>query len=270
VDRTELASFLRSRRARVRPDDVGLVAGWRRQTPGLRRAELAELAGLSVDYVVRLEQARGPQPSRQVLTALARALRLSVDERSYLLRLAGQAPPANPSRDVPASVLRLLDRLPEVPAKVLDAKFDLLAWNPMLTALIGDPAAVPEPRRNTLRWLFQHTPSPLDSPGGRRYGRQCVADLRAAGRYPHDPGVRALVEELTSVSEEFAGMWRSHDIEVQRSATKRMVHPVVGELELDCEILHIPEHDQRLMFYTAAPGTTSHHRLRRLQTTSAP
>jgi len=143
MDRRQLAAFLRSRRARLRPADVGLTPGPRRRTPGLRREEVAGLAGISVDYYTRLEQARGPRPSRQVLSALARALRLYEAERAYLYHLVGEepAPPGGPSPDVPAGVLHLLDRLDDTPAYVIDARYDLLAWNPLAAALLGDPAA---------------------------------------------------------------------------------------------------------------------------------
>ncbi|MER6947573.1 helix-turn-helix transcriptional regulator [Nonomuraea sp. NPDC000554] len=265
MDRGELADFLRNRRSRTRPADVGLVPGGRRQTPGLRREELALLAGMSVDYYIRLEQGRGPHPSRQMLTALARALRLSGDEHDYLLRLAGQAPvPAEPSQEVPANVLRLLERLDDVPAMVINACYDMLAWNRMAVALIGDPAAHPPHARNTLRWLFGGDPR-AQSDSERRFARRCVADLRATGRYPTDPAVRKLVDELSASSEEFAAVWAAHEVEVHRSTTKRSCHPIAGELELDCEFLPVPGLDQRIILFTAAPGTTSHDALQLLR-----
>lgn len=263
VNRTELGGFLRSRRARLQPADVGLAPGRGRQTPGLRREEVALLAGISVDYYIRLEQSRGPHPSDQVLTALGRALRLTGDEHTYLLRLAGQAPPpADPARQVLPTVRRLLDRLDDVPAMVINACYDPLAWNRLMVALIGDLSTVPERRRNRLRWLFDDSNGMADRLG---LARQCVADLRAGGRYPDDPQVRALVDDLARESPEFARLWAEREIEVRRSITKRTVHPVVGELELDCEILTVPGHDQRLLLYTAAPGTTSYQALRALR-----
>lgn len=263
VDRAELADFLRSRRDRVRPADAGLEAGPRRRTQGLRREEVARLAGMSVDYYIRLEQARGPRPSRQVLGALARALRLSDDERSYLFHLAGEAPaPPGPSRDVPAGILRLLDRLDDVPAMVLDAKYDILAWNPMAAALYTDFSAYPEKERNTIRWLFLRAAPALQSPDGRQFARESVADLRAAAaRYPDDPGIRKLVAELSAASDVFAELWAAHEVGVRRSTRKLLVHPVVGPMELDCDVLLIPQRDQRLVMYTAAPGTPSHEAL---------
>ncbi|WP_225992088.1 helix-turn-helix transcriptional regulator [Actinomadura montaniterrae] len=262
MDRRELAGFLRSRRDRARPDDAGFAAGGRRQTPGLRRAEVALLAGISVDYYIRLEQGRGPRPSAQVLAALGRALRLTGDETRYLLGFAAP-PPAPAPAEVPANVLRLLDRLDGVPAMVINACYDVLAWNRMLTALIGDLAQAPPERRNTLRWLFG---GPLE--GARlELARRCVADLRASGRYPADPAVRAIVAELSAASPEFAGMWAAREIEVQRTITKRAVHPVAGELELDCEILPVPGGEHRVVLYTAAPGSASERGLQKLRGT---
>lgn len=261
MDRTELSGFLRSRRDRLRPADVGLAPGPRRQAPGLRRTEVALLAGISVDYYVRLEQGRGPRPSEQVLTALGRALRLTGDEHAYLLRLARPAPASAP-RPVPGNVLRLLDRLDDVPAMVIDASYDLVAWNRMLVALIGDPATWPPRRRNRLRRLFDTG----DAITGNRLdlARLCVADLRASGRYPADPAVRALVGELLEESPEFARLWAEREVVVQRTLAKRTVHPVVGPLELDCEILEVPGSEHRLLVYTAAPGTPSEDGLKRL------
>lgn len=250
MDRAELSGFLRDRRARLTPADVGLEPGGRRQTPGLRREEVALLAGISVDYYVRLEQGRGPHPSEQVLLALARALRLSEDEREYLLRLARAQGSPEPVRTVPENVLRLLERL-DVPAMVLDARYEMVAWNRMLVALIGDPAEMPPRRRNRLRWLFDP-----DNPGANgELARQCVADLRASGRYPGDPGVLALVDELLAGRPAFAAMWAEREIEVRRTLTKRTVHPVAGELELDCEILAVPGGEHRVLLYTARPGS---------------
>ena len=256
----ELSGFLRSRRDRLQPADVGFAPGGRRQTPGLRRTEVALLAGISVDYYVRLEQGRGPRPSEQVLTALGRALRLTEDEHAYLRRLARPAAPG--PRPVPGNVLRLLDRLGDVPAMVIDAGYDLVAWNRMLVALIGDPAAWPPRRRNRLRRLFDTG----DAVTGNRLdlARLCVADLRASGRYPADPAVRALVDDLLDESPDFARLWADREVVVQRTLTKRTVHPVVGPLELDCEILAIPGHEHRLLVYTAAPGTPSAEGLKRL------
>jgi len=269
-DRAELAAFLRRRRARVQPADVGLEAGQRRRTPGLRRQEVAQLAGMSVDYYIRLEQGRGPRPSRQMIAAISRALRLSHDEGAYLHHLAGEAPgpPPGPVRDVRPGVLHLLGRLDDTPAIVCDAKYDVLAWNPMAAALLGDFSALPPGDRNVV-WRFFTDPDARarhDADGARRFARESVADLRAASaRYPGDSGVRRLVGRLLAASTEFRDLWAEQDVQVRRSAHKRLRHPAVGWLDLDCEALHDPDRDQWVVLYTAPPGTPSHDALRLLK-----
>jgi len=269
-DRAELAAFLRRRRARVQSADVGLEAGQRRRTPGLRRQEVAQLAGMSVDYYIRLEQGRGPRPSRQMLAAISRALRLSHDEGAYLHHLAGEAPgpPPGRARDVRPGVLHLLDRLDDTPAIVCDAKYDVLAWNPMAAALIGDFSALPPGERNII-WRFFTDPDARgrhDADGARRFARESVADLRAASaRYPGDSGVRRLVGRLQAASAEFRDLWAEQDVQARRSARKRLRHPAVGWLDLDCEALHDPDRDQWVVLYTAPPGTPSHEALRLLK-----
>lgn len=270
MDRREMAAFLRSRRARVRPEDLGLEAGVRRRTPGLRREEVARLAGMSVDYYIRLEQGRGPRPSRQILAAMARALRLTDDERAHLYNLAGErpAPPSGPPQEVPAAILHLLQRLNDTPAYVMDAKYDVLAWNDMAAALFTDFSARAQRDRNPLRWLFLQPDSPLiDEDGGYgRFAQLSVADLRTAlGRYPDDPGVTSLVAELSAGSELFRRLWARHRVEVRRGSAKRFGHPVVGEIELHCDVLLVPERDQKVVLYTAVPGTPSHEALKLLR-----
>jgi transcriptional regulator with XRE-family HTH domain len=270
VNRARLAGFLRSRRGLVQPGDVGLETGRRRRTPGLRREEVARLADMSVDYYARLEQARGPRPSRQMLGAIARALRLSDDERAYLYYLSGEVPgpPPGPPPDVRPGILHLLDRLDDTPALVLNATYDVLAWNPMAAALITDFSALPQDQRNII-WRFFTDPRARarnDAEGAWRFARESVADLRsAAARYPDDPRLHRLVDRLLARSEEFSRLWAEHDVRVHRSARKRLDHPAVGWLELDCETLHVPEGDQWVVFYTAAPGSRSYEALRLLK-----
>jgi transcriptional regulator with XRE-family HTH domain len=272
MDRNELAEFLRSRRERLRPSDVGLAAGQRRRTPGLRREEVALLAAMSVDYYTRLEQSRGPQPSRAVLTGIARALRLSDDERAHLFHLAGEQPePATgPSSDVRAGILHLLDRLDDTPALVIDAKYQVLAWNQLAAALITDFSALPPRERNLIRRRFLS----CDAPESRLYGneetlqfaREVVADLRAAAaRYPDDPDIRALIEDLLASSPEFARLWAEHEVAIQRGMCKTINHPVVGALTVQCEMLLVPDCDQRVLLYSAEPGTPSHEALQLLK-----
>ncbi|MGI5287258.1 helix-turn-helix transcriptional regulator [Nonomuraea polychroma] len=270
MDRTELATFLRSRRERVKPADVGLEQGNRRRTPGLRREEVAQLAGMSVDYYARLEQARGPRPSRQILSALSRALRLSDDERVYLHYLTGEPPgPApGPPQEVRQGVLHLLNRLDDTPAMVLDAKHDVLAWNPMAAALLTDFSALPPAERNII-WRFftdPHARRLMDEDAGWVFAGECVAGLRAAAaRYPDDPGVLGLVARLLARSPEFAELWEARDVTVNRSVRKRLRHPALGWLELECQALHVPESDQWVVLHTAAPGSPSSEALRLLK-----
>jgi len=275
LNRNELATFLRTRRNRLRPSDVGLPMAGRQRTPGLRRQEVAQLAGISVDYYIRLEQARGPHPSRQVLTAIARALMLTADEREYLFRLAEQSPPptAGPSREITPGIRNLLDSLPETPAYVVDAKYDVLAWNRLATHFIGDLAGFPETDRNMIRWVFRlpATALPWTDEEGVRFTRSTVADLRASyARYPADPGIQGLVTELLGVSPQFAQMWAEHEVESRHPLIKRVSHPLAGPLEFECRVLHIPETGQRLIVYCAAPGSATQAAFRRLAQLDAP
>lgn len=270
MDRTELADFLRRSRHRLAPADVGLQEGRRRRTPGLRREEVAQLAGMSADYYTRLEQGRGPRPSREILAAIARALRLTADGRDHLFHLAGEEPPRDRAADrhVRPGLLLILDRLDDTPAQVVSAAGDVLAQNAMCAALLGDASARPPGQRNiVLRFFTDPAARELIPPEDRAEGaRAHVANLRAllAAR-PDDPHLAALVRQLRERSEEFAALWDTHEVGVRRHAAKRFRHPVVGLLELDCEVLLSGDHDQRLIVYTARPGTESHERLRLLR-----
>jgi transcriptional regulator with XRE-family HTH domain len=259
MNRSELGAALRTWRERLRPADVGLPAGVRRRTPGLRREEVAGLAGMSVDYLIRVEQGRGPRPSEAVLSGLARALRLTDAERDHLFDLAGAAPPA-PGRirsAVRPSVLRLMDRFTDLPALLLDAKTDVLAWNPMAAALLGDLSAVPLSMRNLARQAFLGTRPIEASPEEReRLERAVVSDLRrAAARYPADPGLARLVADLRAGSDRFAQLWALRELDEHHGATKRIRHPELGPLELDCNVLQVHGDDQVLLVYSAAPGS---------------
>lgn len=274
MDTRALATFLRTRRDRLTPRDVGLPDGERRRTAGLRRQEVAQLAGISVDYYVRLEQARGPRPSRQVLTALARALILGRDERDYLFRVVGEAVPttSGPSTVVVPTIRHLLDALRHVPAYVVDAKYDVLAWNDLAVHFVGDLARVPASDRNMVRWTFSRaSDDPLWADSEMiAFTRATVADLRAAyGRYPDDPGIVALVTELLGTSPRFAEMWRAHDVAVRRRITKRVHHPDFGPLEFTCQVLHVDDTDQRIIAYIAEPGSPTSEVFARLAAASA-
>ncbi|WP_198169100.1 helix-turn-helix transcriptional regulator [Herbidospora daliensis] len=265
VDRTELADFLRRARIRLAPSDVGLSAGPRRRTPGLRREEVAQLTGMSTDYYTRLEQRRGSNPSRQMLTALARALRLTDVERDHLFHLAGQEPPrpGGSSDHVRPGLLLILDRLHDIPASVVSDWGQMLAQNTMSVAVTGDNVGT-----NMIRRWFT-VPGARDLIPPERYeehSRAHVASLRAVtAARPHDPGPAALVAELRSASPEFEELWESHDVVVRRPSPKRFLHPVVGVLDLDCEVLVSDGHSQQLIVHSARPGTETYQRLELLR-----
>jgi transcriptional regulator with XRE-family HTH domain len=274
MNRDDLAAFLRTRRGRLRPADAGLPDGGRRRTDGLRRQEVAQLAGMSVDYYIRLEQARGPHPSGQILASLARALLLSADEREYLFRLAGESPPqaARPAREISPGIRNLLDSMPDTPAYVVDAKYDVLAWNQLATHFIGDLSAIPEADRNMIRWMFRLPASavPWNDEETVRFARSTVADLRAAyARYPADRGMRELVTELLALSPQFEQMWAAHEVESRQPLMKRFVHPLGGPLEFECQILHVGDTGQRLIVYCAAPGSATRAAFRLMAAESA-
>jgi transcriptional regulator with XRE-family HTH domain len=263
---TEFGQAVHRWRDRVSPEAAGLPAGGHRRTAGLRREELALLAGISVDYITRLEQGRASNPSAQVVEALARALRLSATERAHLFRLAGLAPPG--PETVPAyitpSVQRLLDRLTGTPVAVYDASWTLLMANPPYAALMGDPSGWHGNQRNAVWRHFlgpgtraRHTPESL-----RAFETALVADLRAAaGRYPADQRLRRLVGELRTNSDRFAELWDSGTVGRHEAARKTIDHPHVGPLTLDCDVLTVAGSDLRIMIYTAEPGTEDAERL---------
>ncbi|MFE3830934.1 helix-turn-helix transcriptional regulator [Streptomyces sp. NPDC059092] len=271
MDRQELAGFLRSRRERISPADVGLPAGPRRRTPGLRREEVAQLAFISTEYYTRLEQARGPRPSREVLAGLARALRLPDAERDHLHHLAGAppGPPAGPSREVRPSVLDLLRRLPHTAAIVLSATYEVIAWNELAAALLEDYSALSRQERNLVRRAFLAPPSrdrllqdPLDA---EAFARAAARRLRgAAARYPDDPEVATLVADLLSGSPEFARLWAAHDVRAEPTLRKTINHPLIGPITVNCDVLDITDRDQQVVIYTADPGSPAEEALRLL------
>jgi transcriptional regulator with XRE-family HTH domain len=260
--RQELASFLRGRREALRPADVGLAAGFRRRTPGLRREEVAGLANISAEYYARLEQARGPQPSAPVLDGVADALRLTRTERAHVFRLAGVAlpAPAGPPRRVRPHVASLLERMPDTAAIVTAASYDVIAWNPLAEALIGDLRG-----RNLARRRFLQREGMVLTSGQEDFAEIAVARLRAAvGRYPHDPRIAALLTDLLAGSEEFAQIWATHPVRTPGHRTKTISHPQAGPLRVHCDVLNVPEDDQQVVFITTDPGSPSARGLRRL------
>jgi transcriptional regulator with XRE-family HTH domain len=267
--RRELGQFLKSRRARLQPEDVGVQAYGRRRVPGLRREELAQLAGVSVDYYVRLEQGRAGQASETVLDAIARALRLNDAERAHVYDLS--RPVRRRRRElrterVRPGVKRLIEALDGVPAMLTGRRMDVLAWNRLAAALLVDWGALPREQRNAARHVF------LDDSARELYGdweegaRATVAYLRlVAGRHPDDAGLAELIGELSMKSEDFRRWWADHDVHEKTHGTKRLVHPIVGELTVSYESWTPPgDSDQVLVTYTTEPGSESETALRLL------
>jgi transcriptional regulator with XRE-family HTH domain len=261
MDKQELGAFLRSRRERLRPEDVGLPSGPRRRTPGLRREEIAVLAHISTEYYVRLEQARAPPPSGEVLAGIAGALRLTPAESDHLHALAGTARVGSGlhRRDVRPSILALLERIPLTAGFVMSAAFEVLAWNDLAVALMEDFADL-EPRdRNLARKAFLGPEDPTE----RLYGVSDAAEFRLAAvselrvtltRYPTDPDVVTLVDELRTGSSEFARLWERHDVEPPVTLRKTF-RTAVGDVTVDCDSLRLTERDQHLLLYTAPAGS---------------
>jgi len=269
--RRELGDFLRRRRESIAPEAAGLPVGGRRRTPGLRRDEVALLANMSTVYYERLEQGRGPQPSATMLSSLARALRLTDDERGHLYRLAGQAAPAAPEPVgfVDPSLLAVLNAAASTaPGFISDELGSVVAQNALNIALFGDFAGRPGWEANLI-WLWFTSPDwrltlePADQ--HEQTGRAYVADLRSiTGRRDHDPRAAALVADLRAVSADFADRWDEHEVSVLHCATKRVVHRQVGRLDLDCSVTLSPLSRQRMLLLHPVPGTGTEDRLARL------
>ncbi|WP_130494431.1 helix-turn-helix transcriptional regulator [Motilibacter rhizosphaerae] len=255
--RRELARFLRERRARVRPPQ----GEGRRRTPGLRREEVADGARMSVEYYARLEQGRGARPSPRILDGLARALQLDEAERQRLFALAHSVAPV-PDRvpsEVRPHVAALLHRLPGTAAFVTSAAYDVVASNAPARALLG----LTDERANLARRHFlegRHW-----STASVEFGEVAVARLRAAAtRYPADPELAALVQELAQGSTPFRRLWASDPARLPGHRTKQVDHPVLGRLTVDCDVLLVPEDDQQVVMVTAAPGSAEERSLRSL------
>ncbi len=269
MDAVQLGDFLRRRREALGPEDAGLVRGPRRRTPGLRREEVAALAGMSVDYYTRLEQRRAPQPSASVVAAVARALRLTRDESDHLWRLAGHQPPPRtlPSEHVSPALLRVLDRLEDTPAMVVTDLDEVLVQNRMAVALVGDGSRFTGPARSfTWRWfMLPGARDPFPPEDHAVQSRVHVANLReAVTRRGGDAASTALLRSLMAGSDEFRREWERHDVAVLRELRKRILHPELGLLELDCQRLLSESQSQCLLVYTADPGSDSEGKLRLL------
>lgn len=268
MDREALADFLRRRRDGMRPADVGLPVGARRRTAGLRREEVAQLTGMSVDYYGRLEQARSTQPSPQMVRALARALRLTDDETDHLYRLAGHAVPdrGGLSAHVRPALLFVLDQMREAAAFVCSDTGLILAQNPLAKALMGDRVTGDTGLESSIVWQWFTNPvtrtiSPADDVD--THSRTYVADLRAAwARRRNDADMRELVESLLACSPEFAELWSLHEVAVRRMQRKTFLTKV-GPVTLDCEVLGATD-GQTLVVLSPPAGSSALEDLRLL------
>ena len=269
MDRVQLADFLRKRRESLQPEDVGLPRGHHRRTEGLRREEVAALCGMSVDYYSRLEQQRGPQPSEQMVAAMARGLRLSLDERDHLFLLAGHSVPHRALRSdhVNPGMLRIIDRLTDTPAQVMTGLGETLLQTPLAVALLGNETQFTGMARSVVYRWFTDPASRRIYPEDEHtlHGRVFTAQLRAAF-VREGPASRAatLVQHLLALSPEFASVWSEHEIGISYNTQKNIVHHELGVIELHCQTLIDPEQSQVLLVFTAAPGTASHDKLQHL------
>lgn len=270
----ELGEFLKARRAELSPRTVGLPdIGAPRRVPGLRREEVAQLAAISTDYYTRLEQGR-IQASAPVLTALARVLHLDDDQHDYLFGLAGKIPtrPQRRTRQkVQPQLLRLLDDLTATPAIVMGRRMDILAWNALAVALVADFGRIPEKQGNYIRLVFTDPAMRTLYSDWETVARTCVAQLRMeAAKYPADPRLTALVGELSVQDAHFRQWWAAHNVATLSVGTKKLHHPVAGDLTLDWDTLTAStDPDQQLVVWTAEVGTPTHDGLRILASWAA-
>lgn len=270
MDRSELADFLRGRREALQPEDVGLPRRPRRRARGLRREEVAELSGMSTDYYARLERGTGPQPSEQMLAAIARGLRLSLAERDHLFLLAGHGTPRRALRGahVGPGLMRILDRMQDTPAQIMGGIGETLVQNAMATALLGDQTCFTGPARSTVYRWFTDPSSRLIYPESDHphHARVFTAQLRhaAALHGPRSPAAD-LARRLLDESEGFAAIWGEHQVDLAFTEEKRFVHPEVGGLTLHCQTLLDPDQEHALLVFTATPGTESYDKLELLR-----
>ncbi|MFE2108372.1 helix-turn-helix domain-containing protein [Kitasatospora sp. NPDC059463] len=256
--RRALGEFLRARRGRVAPERVGLAGGGRRRVRGLRREELAQLAGISVDYYVRLEQGRSTQPSQEVLAALARTLGLDEAERRHLDTLAcgRRVPPPTPR--VGPVLRRMLDALgADLPAFVTDHRLDVVAWNALGAELLGGAGDPARRDRNQARFLFRDAAARTVHPDWPARAAEAVGQLRvASGTWPDDAELTALIAELSAASVEFRRIWESGEVVMCAAGRKRLHHPLTGALTLDFEALHVPAGpgETGLVLHVFSPG----------------
>lgn len=269
IDRAGLADFLRTRRAALQPEDVGLPRGQRRRTTGLRREEVAALCHMSTDYYSRLEREKGPQPSEQMVASIAQGLHLTVDERDHVFRLAGLAPPARGagSDHVGPGMLRIFDRLGDTPAEIVTELGETLRQTALGVALVGDNLRHTGPERSIgYRWFTRPGARALHPPEDHEfYSRMYAAGLRAIATQRGPASYAAeLAARLVADSAEFREVWERHEVGIRPRELKRYLHPQVGLLELSCQVLLDPEQSHSLLVYTASPGSESHEKLQLL------
>jgi transcriptional regulator with XRE-family HTH domain len=267
-----LGAMIRTWRDRLPPSAAALPVGRVRRAAGLRREELAELAGVSVDYVVRLEQGRARTPSAQVVAALARALQLTAAERDHLYRLAHLVPPADGaiSDHIPPGVRRVLTRLGDVAVAVFAADWQLIWWNHSWAALLGDPSTSPPRLRSFARDRFPVDGSParlalwpVSERDRNTTDAAVVSDLRrATGRFPHDPRLAELIRELRAGNRRFAELWATGTVAAHREDHKTIEHPSVGPVAVDCDVLTDGDSELKIVIMTAAPGSADETTLR--------
>lgn len=269
MDRAALADFLRRRRETLQPGDVGLPDGVRRRAPGLRREEVASLAAMSTDYYTRIEQQRGPQPSEQMLASLARALRLTNGERDYLFGLAGRNAPTSVSTaaHVAPALLRVLDRLDDTPALVLSNLGETLVQNRLATALFGDRSRHTGLARSEIYRWFTDPDERLRYPEDdrARQSRAQVASLRVAyGAMGPQSRAGELLRALQNASAEFAELWEQHEVGKRFADHKILIHPELGPIEVDCQVLFTEDQSQALLVLTAPRGSEGYEKIQLL------
>ncbi|WP_199551902.1 helix-turn-helix transcriptional regulator [Streptomyces sp. N35] len=266
IDRGGLAAFLRRRREALQPEDVGLPRGRRRRTSGLRREEVAALCHMSTDYYARLERERGPQPSEQMIASIAQGLRLSLDERDHLFRLAGHHPPVpgTASDHIGPGMLRVFDRLHDTPAEIVTELGETLRQTPLGVALTGDLTGYTGPARSIgYRWFTDPASRALYAPEDHAFLTRMFASGLRGVLTLRGPGSHAahLADLLLAQSEEFRAVWDAHEVGIRPHEVKRFVHPEVGALELTCQTLLEPGQSHFLLVYTALPGSESYEKL---------
>ncbi|BCY09513.1 helix-turn-helix transcriptional regulator [Actinoplanes sp. L3-i22] len=275
MERERLAAFLRSRREALQPQDAGLPRGLRRRTAGLRREEVALLSDLSVDYYTRLEQPRGPHPSEQALAAVARGLRLTVDERDHLFRLGGFVPPrrgVTAADHVNPGMMRVFDGLADAAALVVNGVGETLRQTALARALLGDDSVRRGLERSPhYRWFTDPGERALYPPEDHDdQGRMVVAHLLAAcTRDGASSRAGDIVTALHAASPGFAELWRQQPVAGPYCAPRRLLHPLVGRLDLHCQQLVDPDQSQSLLVYTAAPGSETYQKLDLLSVVTA-